>query len=214
MITVILADDHPLIREGIRSILNKASDIQVVGEAESGNEVKELVGRLKPRILLLDLKMPGPHPAEIEKWVRTNYPETVTLVLTAHDRDSYLSRMMDAGASGLLDKNESGERLVGAIRRAANGEVLFDRQQLARAREWREAAGEKWESLSMREREILRLMVKGFDNIQISKALFVTAKTVAFHITHIFSKLGVSSRQEAIAWVRKYSPDMLDETIG
>ncbi len=214
MITVILADDHPLIREGIRSILNKASDIQIVGEAESGNEVKELVGKLKPRILLLDLKMPGPHPAEIEKWVRTNYPETVTLVLTAHDRDSYLSRMMDAGASGLLDKNESGERLVGAIRRAANGEVLFDRQQLARAREWREAAGEKWESLSMREREILRLMVKGFDNIQISKALFVTAKTVAFHITHIFSKLGVSSRQEAIAWVRKYSPDMLDETIS
>lgn len=214
MITVILADDHPLIREGIRSILNKASDIQIVGEAESGNEVKELVAKLKPRILLLDLKMPGPHPAEIEKWVRTNHPDTVTLVLTAHDRDSYLSRMMDAGAAGLLDKNESGERLVGAIRRAANGEVLFDRQQLARAREWREAAGEKWESLSMREREILRLMVKGLDNIQISKALFVTAKTVAFHITHIFSKLGVSSRQEAIAWVRKYSPDMLDETIS
>jgi DNA-binding NarL/FixJ family response regulator len=212
MITVILADDHPLIREGIRSILNKASDIQIVGEAESGNEVKELVAKLQPRILLLDLKMPGPHPAEIEKWVRTNYPETVTLVLTAHDRDSYLSRMMDAGAAGLLDKGESGDRLVGAIRRAANGEVLFDRSQIDRARQWRESAGEKWESLTSRERDILRLMVKGLDNVHIGKVLVITPKTVAYHITNIFLKLGVGSRQEAIAWVHKYSPDMLDES--
>lgn len=211
MITVILADDHPLIREGIRSILNKAADIKIVGEAENGNEVKELVGKLKPDILLLDLKMPGPHPAEIEKWVRTNYPDTVTLVLTAHDRDSYLTRMIDAGAAGLLDKNESGDRLVGAIRRAASGEVLFDRQQLDRARQWRESAGEKWESLTNRERDILRLMVKGFDNVHIGEVLVITPKTVAYHITNIFLKLGVGSRQEAIAWVHKYSPDMLNE---
>lgn len=214
MITVILADDHPLIREGIRSILNKAADIQIVGEAESGNEVKELVGKLKPRVLLLDLKMPGPHPAEIEKWVRTNYPDTVTLVLTAHDRDSYLTRMIDAGAAGLLDKGESGERLIGAIRRAATGEVIFDRNQLDRARQWREIAGEKWESLTGRERDILRLMVKGFDNVHIGKVLVITPKTVAYHITNIFLKLSVGSRQEAIAWVHKYSPDMLDEAAS
>ena len=211
MITVVLADDHPLAREGIRSILNKAPDIQLVGEAETGNDVQRLVSELRPRILLLDLKMPGPHPAEIEKWVRTNYPETVTLVLTAHDRDSYLSRMIDAGAAGLLDKGESGERLIGAIRRAARGEFLFDSHQLDRARQWRLSAGEKWESLTTREREILRLLVKGFDNAHIGKVLMITGKTVAYHITNILVKLGVNSRQEAIAWMHKYSPDMSDD---
>lgn len=212
MITVILADDHPLVREGIRSTLSKAADIQIVGEAESGTQTQQLVAELRPRILLLDLKMPGPHPAEIEKWVRTNYPETVTLVLTAHDRDSYLTRMIDAGAAGLIDKGESGDRLIGAIRRAARGEFLFDRRQLDRARHWRESAGEKWESLTNREREILRFLVKGFDNAYIGKTLMITSKTVAYHITNILVKLGVSSRQEAAAWVHKYSPDTLDES--
>ena len=214
MITVILADDHPLMREGIRAILSKAPDLQIVGEAEDGNEVKQLVAKLQPRVLLLDLKMPGPHPAEIEKWVRTNYPETVTLVLTAHDRDSYLTKMIDAGASGLIDKNESAEMLVGAIRRAAKGEFLFDSHQLDRARQWRESAGEKWESLTNREREILRLLVKGLDNAHIAQTLMVTTKTVAYHVTNILVKLGVSSRQEAVAWVHKYFPDTLEEMPG
>jgi len=214
MITVILADDHSLVRKGIRSALDEFPDIQIVGEAETGEEVQQLVGELRPRILLLDLKMPGPHPAEIEKWVRTNYPETITLVLTGHDRDSYLSRMVDAGAAGLLDKDESGERLAGAIRRAARGEFIFDSQQLDRARRWRLAAGEKWESLTNREREILRLLVKGLDNADISKVLMVTPKTVAYHTTNIFVKLGVDSRQEAIVWVHKYTPDMSDEDSG
>jgi DNA-binding NarL/FixJ family response regulator len=210
MITLVLADDHAVIRAGIRAILSKAPDLEIVGEAENGDEAQELVAKLHPRILLLDLKMPGPHPAEIEKWVRSNYPDTVTLVLTAHDRDSYLTRMIDAGAAGLLDKNESGEQLVGAIRRAASGEILFDREQLARARQWREAAGEKWESLTAREREILRLLVKGFDNAHIANLLTVTSKTVAYHVTNILEKLELSSRQEAVAWVYKYLPDTLE----
>jgi two-component system response regulator DevR len=210
MITLVLADDHAVIRAGIRAILSKAPDIEIVGEAENGDEVQERVATLRPRILLLDLKMPGPHPAEIERWVRSNYPDTVTLVLTAHDRDSYLTKMIDAGASGLIDKNESGERLVGAIRRAASGEILFDRGQLDRARQWRESAGEKWESLTTREREILRLLVQGFDNARIAESLTVTSKTVAYHITNILEKLEVGSRQEATAWVHKYLPDGLE----
>lgn len=210
MITLVLADDHAVIRAGIRAILSQAPDLEIVGEAENGDEVQELVAKLRPRILLLDLKMPGPHPAEIEKWVRTNYPDTVTLVLTAHDRDSYLTKMIDAGASGLIDKNESGERLVGAIRRAATGEILFDSGQLDRARQWRASAGKKWESLTAREREILRLLVQGFDNAHIAKLLTVTSKTVAYHVTNILEKLEVSSRQEAVAWVHKYLPEGLE----
>src|SRR5690242_17460719 len=129
-ITLVLADDHAVARAGIRAILSNVPDIEIIGEAENGDEVQALVAKLQPRMLLLDLKMPGKPSAEIEKWVRTNYPGTVTLVLTAHDRDSYLTQMIDAGAVGLLDKSESGERLVGAIRRAARGEILFDSAQL------------------------------------------------------------------------------------
>jgi two-component system response regulator NreC len=210
MITLVLADDHAVIRAGIRAILSKAPDLEIVGEAENGDQVQKLVAKLRPRILLLDLKMPGPHPAEIERWVRSNYPDTVTLVLTAHDRDSYLTKMIDAGASGLIDKNESGERLVGAIRRAASGEILFDKGQLDRARQWRASAGEKWESLTAREREILHLLVQGFDNARIAELLTVTSKTVAYHVTNILEKLEVSSRQEAVAWVHKYLPDSLE----
>jgi len=117
-ITVLLADDHPVAREGVRGILAKLPDIQIVGEAQNEKEVKELVAKLHPKILLLDLKMPGTSPFEIEKWVRENYPETITLVLTAHDRDFYLAGMMDAGIAGYLSKTERADNLIAAIRRA------------------------------------------------------------------------------------------------
>ena len=103
-ITVLIADDHPLALEGVRSILEKAPEIKIVGEAQDGNEIKPMVAKLLPRILLLDLKMPNLNPVEMERWVRENYPETLTLVLTAHDKDAYLSNMMEAGAVGYLDK--------------------------------------------------------------------------------------------------------------
>ena len=99
---------------------------------------------------------------------------------------------------------------MGAIRRAATGEILFDRGQLDRARQWREATGQKWERLTNRAREILGLLVQGFDNAHIARVLTVTSKTVAYHVTNILEKLEVSSRQEAVAWVHKYLPDNLE----
>jgi DNA-binding NarL/FixJ family response regulator len=209
MITLVFADDHPVARLGIRAILNEAPDIQIVGEAENGIDVQQLVAQLRPQILLLDLKMPGPHPAEIEMWVRFNFPETVTLVLTSHDRDAYLVSMMDAGAAGLLSKESTAERLIGAIRRAANGEILFDSAQLDRAHRWREEAGDKWAKLSDREREILTLLVDGLDGKAISSTLNIVPKTVEFHITSILKKMKVKSCKEAVAWVRKYFPEEL-----
>ena len=136
-ITVLLADDHPLALEGVRSILNEAPDIKIVGETQDGNEIKQLVEKLRPNILLLDLKMPNLSPVELEKWVREHYPETITLVLTSHDCDSYLADMMDAGAAGYLDKKLKGNDLIAAIRRAARGEFLFDKEQMERAQKWR-----------------------------------------------------------------------------
>jgi DNA-binding NarL/FixJ family response regulator len=142
-ITVLIADDHTMTREGIRSILSMAPDINIVGEAEEGDEIKRKVADLRPQVLLLDLQMPNLSPAELERWVRTNYPETTTLVLTGHDRRAYtssmlLTQMMDAGVSGYLEKNLRGEQLIASIRRAAHGEVLFSKEQIEKARRWRE----------------------------------------------------------------------------
>lgn len=209
-ITLLLADDHPVAREGVRRILANSTDISVVGEAQNGREVKELVARLHPKILLLDLKMPETSPFEIEKWVRENYPETITLVLTAHDRDFYLSGMINAGVAGYLDKNERTENLIAAIRRAAHGEFFFTAQQIDRARKWKHEAGEKWEKLTAREREILLLVAQGHSNKTIAKKLGITLKTVAYHISTILDRLDVESRNEAVAWLHKYFPDDLE----
>jgi DNA-binding NarL/FixJ family response regulator len=132
--------------------------------------------------------------------VRANYPEIITLVLTAHDRDAYLSQMMDAGVAGYLDKKLRAGELVAAIRRAANGEFLFDRDQLQRARRWREETRHKWESLSTREREVLQLLTEGKNNRAIAASLGIRINTVEKHLENIYRKLEVSSRGETIHW--------------
>lgn len=210
IITVLLADDHPTTLAGIRTILQKAPDIKIVGEADNGYDTIRLAAKLCPQVMLLDLQMPGPSPAELEKQVRKICPETKTLVLTAHDRDVYLASMMDAGAVGFLAKTESAEQLVDAVRRAAGGEILFDSEQLARVRRWREAAGDKLQTLTRREREILRMSAEGLDYSEIASKLSISTKTTAYHMTNILKKLGVKSRHEAIAWLHKHLPENLE----
>jgi len=200
IITILIADDHPLARQGVRAILDKASDIQIVGEAGDGDEIRRLVAILRPDILLLDLKMPNLSPAELEKWVRENYPNTITLVLTSHDRDAYLSNMMEAGVAGYLDKKLKAGQLVSAIRRAAQGEILFDKEQIERAYRWMDDVRKKWDSLSKREREVLQKLTEGEDNHAIAASLEITINTVEKHLKNIYRKLEISSRSEAILW--------------
>ncbi|HHX42790.1 MAG TPA: response regulator transcription factor [Chloroflexi bacterium] len=142
-IDVLLADDHPSVRAGIRAILERAPDLRVVGEAADGAEARRLVAALRPQVLLLDLRMPGPPPEKTVAWVRARYPKTVVLVLTAYDLDAYLARMLAAGAAGYLVKGVAPERLVAAVRRVARGEVIFGKRQLARARRWQREVGDR-----------------------------------------------------------------------
>lgn len=200
IISVLLADDHPTTRAGVRAMLSQAEDIQVVGEAENGFEVAGLVNKLKPNVLLLDLVMPGPRPAELEKWVRENYPETITLVLTSHDRDHYLASMMDAGVAGYLNKEATAEQLINAIRRAVQGDILYTNEQYARVRKWEEHIEKKIQQLTTREVEVLHLLANGLGNLEIAKALNISIKTAAYHVSNILSKLQVKSRQEAAIW--------------
>jgi DNA-binding NarL/FixJ family response regulator len=206
-ISVLIVDDHPSLRAGVRAMLEKTPDIYVVGEAGSGDDAKNLLVKLRPDIILLDLKMPGFSPAAFEKWARENYPETITLVLTAHDRDAYLANMMDAGAAGYLDKDARSGQLIAAIRRAASGESLFDEQQKKRAAKWHEEIEKKWNSLSEREKQVLRRIADGQSNKAIASGMGITTKTVDKHLEKIYEKLRVTSRAEAILWGSEHAGD-------
>jgi DNA-binding NarL/FixJ family response regulator len=200
-IRVLMAGSHPAARRGIRAILEKAPDIQVVGEAESDVDAKQMVADLCPDVLLLDLVMPGLRPFKVEEWVRTNYPEIITLVLTGHDRDYYLARMIEAGGAGLLTKEEAPRRLVDAIHYAARGNVPVAGGQLTRANRWHEEVSEQWECLTEREKEVLLLVARFRTNVEIAKGLCVSDKTVERHLHNILGKLGVNSRRDAARWV-------------
>lgn len=207
-IPVVLADDHAVTRTGIRSVLTKTADIIIVGEAEDGEQAQQLVAQLRPKILVLDLIMPGPRPAEIEKWVREHYPETAVLILTGHDRDAFLSQAIEEGVSGYLTKDEPAERLISAIRRTARGASLFDEQQIARAKRWKEEVAKKWESLTAREREILVLLAGGKENNkEIASVLVISAKMTEKHLRNIYEKLAVSNRTEAALWWAEHGRD-------
>ena len=206
-IRLVLADDEPLARAGIRAILSRAEDIEVVGEAQDGFETQRLVAELHPNILLLDYQMPGPRPADLERWVRENYSETATLVLTAHDHQSHLAVMLEAGAAGYLTKGVSENRLIDSIRLAARGVVHFNKEQLSIVQHWNKETGQKWKSLSKRERQILKLLALGAGNRFIADELSISLRTAEDHVLNILSKLEVDTRQEAATWMLKNLPD-------
>lgn len=206
-ITILIADDEQMARAGIRKLLEQADDFEIIGEAQDGFEVQEMVPKLHPKILLLDYQMPGPGAYKLEKWVRENYPETTALVLTAHNRDGYLSKTIDSGMAGFLLKNENADELILAIRRAVAGTIYFSDEQIARAQKWKETVAEKWDKLTDREKELLQSLARGADNKTIAKSQTISIKTVEFHISHILSKLNANSRDEAIVWMLKHQPD-------
>lgn len=206
-ITIVIADDEELVRAGIREILLQADDFEIIGEAKDGFEVRDLIPKLQPKILLLDYRMPGPRAFEQEKWVRENHPETLVLVLTAHDRDAYITKAIESRMAGFLLKNENAEQLILAIRRAAEGTVYFSDEQIERAHQWKQTVETKWEALSQREREVLQHLAAGEDNKSVAAALSISLKTTEFHITNVLKKLELISRNEAIVWMLKHQPD-------
>jgi len=203
-IRLLIADDHPVTRGGLRALLADVPDIEVVGEATEGPEVKRKMTALVPDVLLLDLVMPHTQPFEIEAWVRENYPDTVTLILTAHDTDRYLAQTVESGAVGFITKDEDMDRLIEAIRRAAKGDVLLAGDQLGRARRWRTEVGERWARLTEREKEVLSLVAEGQATDQIAASLCIERSTVETHIGNVLQKLDASSRIEAVVWALRH----------
>ncbi len=213
-IRLLLADDHPVVREGIRNRLAREEDLVVVGEAANGEETIRQARRLQPDVVLLDVAMPGPGAVPVLAALRQAVPRAKVLVLSAFDDDEYVFGMLAAGAAGYALKDERLATLVEAVRAVARGESWLSPRVAAKVT--RRAVGQEAPDhpeaadnpLTGREQEVLRLMAQGKENAEIAAALVITERTVKFHVGNIYAKLGVASRTAAVVealrrgWVR------------
>lgn len=196
---VLLVDDHPVVRTGIRNLLEKAPDIVVVGEASDGMEALELVKQLNPDVLLLDMEMPGLNGNEVAQELQKMGSPVRILALSAHDDRQYIQELLANGASGYLIKEEVPEAIIEAVRGVARGESGWvSRRVAAQMSNWmREDSQENRMGLTPREVQVLRAVVDGKTNQEIGLDLGISEKTVEKHLEGVFSKLGVASRVEA-----------------
>ena len=202
-IRVLVADDHAIVREGTRRVLESESDIEVVGEAGDGEEAVSQATRLQPDVAIIDIAMPKLNGIEATRQIKTLLPATAVLILTAYDNDQYIFSLLEAGAAGYLLKNVRGSELVEAIRSVHSGEsvlhpVIAHKVLQRFVPSIQEAKGGTPENLSQRELEVLKLAARGMSNKDISDKLYLSVRTVQAHLANILSKLQVGSRTEAI----------------
>jgi DNA-binding NarL/FixJ family response regulator len=200
-IRVLLADDHPTLRLGLRVLLDQALDVEVVGEAEDGEEALALIESLVPDVAVLDCQLPEMEGTEVAQEIRRRGLPVRVLALSAYDDEHYVRGMLEAGAAGYLLKDEAPEVIVAAVRTAARGEGYFSPPVAAKVAAW--ARGERPAGLTEREVEVLRLVAEGLSNKEIARILSITVRTVDFHISNILKKLDVTSRVEAAVWVKE-----------
>lgn len=205
-IQVLLADDHPVVRAGIKATLSAEDDMQLIGEATDGHETQRLSEELKPDVLLLDLNMSGPLPIETMSYLRLHCPDVAVLVLSAYDDDIYVRNLLAAGAYGYILKDEAPETVVQAIRTVAQGGSWFSRSivsKLARLKHDETAYTTKV-NLTAREQQLMSMIAQGWDNNRIALRLNLAEQTVRNYISHLYLKLDVRSRSEAIVWAREH----------
>lgn len=214
IIRVIIAEDHALVREGTRQLIEREPDIEVVGEATNGAEAVALVDQLSPDVAIVDISMPVMSGIEATERIKSTHPATAVLVLTAYDDDQYVFALLQAGAAGYLLKDVDSSEVIRAIRSVHTGEPVLHpaiaRKILARFSAEHVALGmvptvpfgrpepQRKTAMTDREMEVLRLAASGLTNMEIAQRLQFSVRTVQVHMTHIFSKLGVGSRTEAV----------------
>ena len=201
---ILIADDHTMLREGIRDLLSQEKDFEIVGEAANGEEAVLLARELKPDIVIMDIVMPKLNGVEATKQIKQMSPSTAILILTAFSDIRDIIGLLEAGACGYLLKNSAGQEVVKAIRAIRSGESVLDAEvihklvqrlaSLSKSPEEHDSSGH----LTTREMEIIKLAAQGLSNKEMSEKLFISLRTVKAHMTNIFNKLGCSSRTEAI----------------
>lgn len=207
---VLIAEDHAIVREGIRMILGAEPDFEVVGEAKDGEEAMQLARTLRPDVVVMDISMPHVSGVEATREIKRTLPDTHVLILTMHEEESYVFQLLQLGASGYVLKRAAATDLVDAVRAAARGEaflypsvarsVVQDYLDRLRTGE----ASERYDGLTDREREILVLLAEGLTNAQIADRLYISVKTVQTHRSHIMEKLDLHDRSLLVRYaVRK-----------
>lgn len=215
---ILIADDHPLFRAALAQTLHGSPGLEVVGEAEDGEDAVGLCRRLRPDLVLVDVRMPRMDGLEATRAIRREFPGIIVLVMTALEEPGYLAEAVRAGAAGYVLKTASGPQIVDAIRRVLDGEYALpqgvatqllrrllgneapkeEEERPAKRRQEEEGSHPLLETLTPKEREVLRLLVRGRSNREIARNLLVSTSTVKKHVHQIISKLGVSDRTQAV----------------
>ena len=201
---IIIADDHPLLRESLRQALSKQEDMEVIGEAIDGEDAINLASELEPDIVVMDIMMPKVDGIEASRRIKKVDPSIAILILTAYDDDNYVLGLLEAGAAGYVLKSARGEHIVEAIRSIRSGECVLHpkiiekllKRAMSRSPEISESSVN--ELLSEREMEMLKLLATGMNNKQIAEKLCLSLRTVKAHMSNIFTKMNVASRSEAL----------------
>lgn len=196
-IRVMIVDDHAVVRSGLQTFLSVIPDLELVGEAEGGDEAVVRCGLLHPDVVLMDLMMPGTDGVAATRLIREKFPSVHILALTSFEEDSLVQDALRAGATGYLMKTVSARDLAAAIRAAHEGKVTLS-PEAAEALVRANTQSREMDELTERERDVLKLMVDGMDNTQIAERLVVSLSTVKYHISNILAKLGVDNRVAAV----------------
>lgn len=205
-ISVLLAEDHVITRQGIRRLLEGEKDLAVIGEASDGEEAVQMVSELKPDVVVMDIAMPKLNGIEATRQIKLIHPRTGVLILSAYDDDEYVFALLRVGAAGYLLKNVSGDELIRAIRAVYKGEPVLDSIIAQKVMNYFRLPGRVRglegvsEHLSKREIDIIKLAAEGMTNKDIADKLHLSSRTVEGHLRTIFNKLGVGSRTEAVLY--------------
>ncbi len=218
-IRIVLADDHWLMRDETRRLLEQYPDLKVVGEAEDGQQAIELIEQLQPDVVILDIRMPKLNGIKVVQGMKERSPDTKALILTAYDDDAYILSLIEAGALGYLLKTTRADELIDAVRRVHLGETVLQPAIANKiAHLWRQnqqsTRQEPFNKLSLREQEVLQFVTKGLRNKAIADELSISDRTVEAHLNSIFAKLGVSSRVEVVLYALSRHIVSLEEEDG
>ncbi len=196
-IRVVIVDDHALVREGTRQLIENDIGIEVVASAGSGEEALELIERLRPDVAIVDLNLPQMSGLELARALSTTTPETRVLILSAYDEHAYISEALEIGVGGYLLKTASGKELIDALRAVYEGVLVLDRQVSMQLVRRRETSPHTVGTLTPRETAVLELLAQGRTNKQIASELDLGTRTVEGYVSNVLNKLGVASRTEA-----------------